>query len=394
MTVNPPRYRRLGSHSLWWPAVVLFSALLPIVNAAPLHLFVGTSTSEGGAGILTATFDPLTGTLDELRLAARVVQPGFFALHPKRPILYSTMQTGELDDAAGAVVAFGIEPTSGNLVELGRRRTGTAFPIHLSLTPDARYLLTCSYGGASATVLPVSTDGILGTPGPVERFTGASVHPERQQRAFPHSINPDPSGRHVFVCDLGTDTLVRFALEAGGSLRRLEPALPAYARGAGPRHLRFSADGRHAYVVNELANTVTTYAYDSNRAALTEIQTVSLLPVDFTGQHTAAEVRLHPNGRFLYASNRGHSEPRLDSIAVFAIDPTDGRLTFVERVATGHHPRHFNLDPTGHWLVVSARESDRLDLFAVDAATGRLRPHGTPIPVRRPLNLKFFPATP
>jgi 6-phosphogluconolactonase len=220
------------------------------------------------------------------------------------------------------------------------------------------------------------------------------VHPERQQRAFPHSINADPSGRHVFVCDLGADTIVRFKLGDEGILRRLDPPVRATAPGAGPRHLRFSADGRHAYVVNELANSVTAYAYDSNRAALAEIQTVPLLPADFTGQHTAAEVRLHPNGRFLYASNRGHREPRLDSIAVFAIDPTDGRLTFLERVATGHHPRHFNLDPSGHWLVVAARESDRLDLFAVDAATGRLRPHGTPIPVRRPLNLKFFPATP
>jgi 6-phosphogluconolactonase len=374
--------------------VLLAFTLSQAPAAAPMHLYLGTSTSEGGSGILTATFDPLTGTLGELRLAAKVDQPGFFALHPTRPILYSTIQTGEPGDAAGAVATFGIEPTTGSLVELGRRPTGTAFPIHLSLTPDARHLLTCSYGGAAAAVLPVAPDGALGPPGPVEHFTGASVHPARQQRAFPHSINPDPSGRHVFVCDLGADMLVRFVLEPGGTLRRLEPSLPASARGAGPRHLRFSADGRHAYVVNELANTVTAYTYDSHRAALTEIQTVPLLPADFTGLHTAAEVRLHPNGRFLYASNRGDREPRLDSIAVFAIDPADGRLAFVERVATGHHPRHFNLDPTGRWLVVAARESDRLDLFAVDADTGRLRPHGAPIPVRRPLNLKFFPAAP
>ncbi|RXK56376.1 lactonase family protein [Oleiharenicola lentus] len=369
---------------------LLSSTLTLAPAAAPMHLYLGTSTSEGGPGILTATFDADTGTVGELRLAATVVQPGFFALHPTRPILYSTIQTGAPGDAAGAVVAFTIDPATGKLAELGRRATGTAFPVHLSLTPDTRYLLTCSYGGAAAAALPLTPDGGPGAPGPVERFSGSSVHPERQQRAFPHSINADPTGRHVFVCDLGADTIVRFTLSDAGSLQRLDPPVRATAPGAGPRHLRFSADGRHAYVVNELANTLSVYAHDPARAALDEIQTVPLLPADFKGPHTAAEVRLHPNGRFLYASNRGHEEPRLDSITVFAVDPADGRLTLIERVPTGHHPRHFTLDPTGRWLLVAARESDRLELFSLDPATGRLQPHGDTIPVRRPLNLVFF----
>lgn len=369
---------------------LLALAFTPAPAATPMHLYLGTSTSEGGPGILTATFDPTTGTLGELRLAAPVRQPGFFALHPTRPILYSTMQTGETGEAAGAVVAFAIDPATGQLDELGRRPTGTAFPVHISLTPDARQLLTCSYGGASAAVVPLDPEGSLGPPGPVARFSGASEHPERQQRAFPHSINAAPGGGHVFVCDLGADTIVRFALGDEGRLRRLDPPVRTAAPGSGPRHLRFSADGRHAYVVNELANTVTAYTHDSSRAELTEIQTVPLLPADFTGKHTAAEVRLHPNGRFLYASNRGHGDPRLDSITVFAVEPADGRLTFIERVPTGHHPRHFTLDPTGRWLLVAARESDRLEIFQIDPATGRLRPHGPPMPVRRPLNLKLF----
>jgi 6-phosphogluconolactonase len=364
------------------------------MNAAPLHLYIGTSTSEGGPGILTAPFDPVTGSLGELRVVSSIRQPGFFALHPTLPIFYSTTQTGAPGDAAGAITAFAVDQSTGNLTELARRSTGTAFPIHLAVTPDGRHLLTCSYSGATAAVLPLAPDGSPQSAGPVEAFTGASVHPARQQRAFPHSINSAPSGRHVFVCDLGADTIVRFALEEDGRLRRLEPAIPATTRGAGPRHLRFSADGRHAYVVNELANTVTTYAHDDTRAQLTELQTLPLLPPDFTGEHTAAEVRLHPNGRFLYVSNRGHGEPRLDSITVFAVDPQDGRLRFVDRTPTGLHPRHFNLDPSGRWLLVAARESDRLEFFAIDPNDGRLRPHGKPVTVRRPLNLKFMPASP
>jgi 6-phosphogluconolactonase len=355
-----------------------------------MHLYLGTATSEGGPGILTAKFDPATGTLGDLRLAATIPQPGFFALHPEQPILYSTMRSGVPGDAAGMVVAFMIDPATGDLTELGRRPTGTAFPVHLSLTPDARHLLTCSYGGAAAAVLPLSPAGSLGAHGPVQRFSGASVHPERQQRAFPHSINAAPSSGLVFVCDLGADTIIRFELHEDGRLAPLDPPARASSPGAGPRHLRFSADGRHAYVVNELANTVTAYTCEPTRAVLTEIHTVPLLPVGFSGKHTAAEIRLHPNGRFLYVSNRGHENPRLDSITLFAVDPDNGRLTFIERVPTGHHPRHFTLDPTGRWLLVAARESDRLEIYAFDSTTGRLHSHGPAIPVRRPLNLKLF----
>jgi 6-phosphogluconolactonase len=367
---------------------------LPVpLTAAPLRLYLGTSTSEGGPGILSAAFDPATGTLGELQLVSEVRQPGFFAWHPGRPVLYSTMQTGGEGDAAGAVIALAVDPATGRLTEINRQATGTAFPVHLAVTPDGRHLLTCSYAGAAAVVLPLATDGAIGPAGTVLRFTGSSVHPLRQTRAYPHSINPTPDGRHVFLCDLGADTIIRFTRQPDGSLQRLDPAVRASSPGAGPRHLRFSADGRAAYLVNELANTLTVYACHASSGGLTERQSLPLLPDDFHGEHTAAEVRIHPNGRYVYVSTRGHSEPRLDCLVVFRADPMTNRLQFVQRVPTGHHPRHFNLDPSGRWLLVAARESDRLEFFAIDPDTGRLHPHGQPVSVRRPLNLKFFPAT-
>lgn len=369
------------------PLLGLFT--VPLM-ATTTFLYVGTSPQQTSRGIYVARFDTATGTIGPLELAAETRQPGFLALHPDRRHLYAIGETGEPGEAAGCLVAFAIDPADGRLTLVNRQPTGTRNPVHLALSRDGRTVLMASYSGAAATSLPVNPDGSLGLHRPVERFTGSSVHPERQKQAFPHSINFAPDDRFAFVCDLGTDAIVRFRVDpASGTLHRVDPPVAA-APGAGPRHLSFHPNGRWAYVINELDNTIAAYAYDTAQGELARLQVTSTLPDGFTGKHTAAEVRVHPNGRFLYGTNRGHDAQRLDSVAVYTIDQASGTLTFVERTRTGDHPRHFNLDPTGRWLLVSARESDRIEVYAINPTTGRLTPHGQPVTLSQPLNLQFY----
>jgi 6-phosphogluconolactonase len=218
--------------------------------------------------------------------------------------------------------------------------------------------------------MPVLPDG---TPGDAQilRHTGRSVHPTRQQEPHPHAVIISPDNRFVIVPDLGLDRIFSYALDAASArLTPAEPPFVATTSGAGPRHFKFTADGRHACAVNELGNTVTTYDYESSRGALTPTKEVSTLPPDFTGSNTTAEIRIHPNGRFVYASNRGH-----DSIAVFALDAATGLIgdAPVQIVASGGRtPRNFDLSPDGRWLVCGHQDSEWISVFGVDPATGRL----------------------
>ena len=185
------------------------------------------------------------------------------------------------------------------------------------------------------------------------------------------SVTPSPDNRLVIVCDLGLDKIFTYALDPAAA--KLTPANPPFvvtAPGAGPRHFKFGPDGKHAYAINEMGGTITAYDYDATRGALTTRQTVPTLPADFNGENTCAEIRVHPNGKFLYGSNRGH-----DSIAVFAINAATGLLTPVEIVLSGGKtPRNFALSPDGAWLVCAHQDSNNLTVFRVDPGTGRLTP--------------------
>lgn len=358
--------------------------------ASTTYLYIGTGTQQTSRGIYVAEFDTDSGRIGPLALAAETRNPGFLALHPAGPFLYSIGDTGRPDTAAGCLEAYQIDQSTGRLTLLNRQPTGTKNLVHVSVAPDGRTVLTASYSGATTTTLPINPDGTLGEHQSIEESAGSSVHPDRQTRAYPHSLTLDPAGRFAFVCDLGSDQLVRFRFDAGaGVLVRQPPAFPASARGAGPRHMAFHQNRPWAYVINELDNTIAAYRYTAAAGELELLQVVSTLPEGFAGKHTAAEVRVHPNGRFLYGSNRGHEPGRLDSMVVYAIDQGTGRLALVDRTRTGDHPRHFNFDPTGRWLLVSARESDRIETFAIDAASGRLTPHGEPIRLSQPLHLLF-----
>ncbi|MCW5552767.1 MAG: lactonase family protein [Verrucomicrobiae bacterium] len=371
--------------------VMLTSFLLP--HAAPAREFLvyfGTYTGPKSQGIYVSRFDARTGRLSAPELAAETQNPSFLAVHPNRRQLYAV---GEIGDFAGkrtgAVSAFAIDPRTGGLTLLNQQSSGGQGPCHLSLDTKGRFLLVANYGGGSVASLPVRPDGSLAEAVSIIQHAGSSVNPKRQAGPHAHFIAMDPANRFALACDLGLDKLLVYRLDAkNGELIPNDPPFAVVAPGAGPRQLAFSRDAKFVFVLNELSSSLTTFAYVARRGMLTELQTLSTLPGEFAGNNSCAEVEMHPSGRFLYASNRGH-----DSIAVFAVEKATGRLTLAEHQPTrGKTPRHFAIDPTGRWLLAENQGDNNVVVFEVDKKKGKLRPTGQVVEVGSPVCAVFVPA--
>jgi 6-phosphogluconolactonase len=355
-------------------------------------VYIGTYTGAKSKGIYVSRLDLAAGTLSAPALAAESANPSFLAVHPTRDLLYSVNEIGNYDGkASGSVSAFAITRETGALVALNRQPSVGAGPAHLVVDHAGRNVLVANYGGGSVAVLPIGSDGALRPSSAFIQHTGSSVNPERQKEPHAHSIIVDPADRFAYVADLGLDKVMIYRLDPGkGSLVANDPPFATVQPGAGPRHFALHPQRRFAYVINELQNTVTAFARDPEHGGLTTLQTISTLPADQKAlpNYSTAEVLVHPSGRFLYGSNRGH-----DSIAVFAIDEASGRLTFVETQPTqGSTPRGFGIDPTGGYLVAGNQRSDSVVVFRINPETGRLTPTGSRIDVGAPVSVKFAAA--
>jgi 6-phosphogluconolactonase len=252
-------------------------------------------------------------------------------------------------------------------------------------------VLVANYGGGSVQALPVNKDGSLGDGGTFLQHTGGGVDKSRQEGPHGHCIITDPKNRFALACDLGLDKVLLYQLDpATATLTANDPAYGAVPPGSGSRHVSFRPDGKFAYVINEMTCTVTAFVFDAKRGALEARATISTLPQGESVQRgfSTAEIEVHPSGRFVYGSNRGH-----DTIAVFAIDAKSGQLTPVEHVSTkGKIPRSFGIDPTGRWLLAANQNSDNVVTFAIDAKSGRLTPTGQELTVGAPVCVKFVEA--
>jgi 6-phosphogluconolactonase len=286
------------------------------------------------------------------------------------------------------VGAFAIDPKSGKLTSLNQESSGGAGPCHLIVDGAGRCVLVANYGGGSVAALPIHPDGRIAHASAFVRHQGKSVDPRRQDKPYAHSINLDAAGRFAFAADLGADKVFVYRYDgARGTLVANDPPAAKVAPGAGPRHFAFHPNGRAAYVINELDSTVTAFRYDPEKGILTETQAVSTLPSGFTGKSWTAEVVVHPSGKFLYGSNRGH-----DSIAIFAIDAS-GKLTVVGHQPTqGKTPRNFAVDPTGRFLLAANQDSNTIVLFRIDRQRGRLEPTGDVVEAPMPVCIKMMAA--
>ena len=356
-----------------------------------LRVFVGTYTRDASQGIYAFDLDLASGALEPRGLAAELRNPSFVAIHPNRKSLYAV---SEVSDAGGrptgGVSAFAIDGGSGELKRLNSQPSGGAGPCHLVVDPSGKCVLVANYGGGSVASIPIKSDGSLAEPASVIQHQGKSVNPGRQEAPHAHSINVDPTKQYAVAADLGLDKLLVYKLNAdAGTLRPHDPASASVEPGAGPRHFAFHPNGRFAYVINELALTVTAFTWDAKRGALETIHSVSTLPDDFEGSReglSTAEVQVHPSGKFLYGSNRGH-----DTIAIFAVDRETGRLTPVGHQSTGGKiPRNFGIDPTGKYLLAANQNSDSVVVFRIDGQSGKLSPTGHKVEVASPVCVKFL----
>ena len=341
-----------------------------------LPILIGTSSNVTGAnrGIYATQLDPASGALTPPELAFETPNPGFLCRHPNGPWIYASGENGMATPkaAGGAVCAFGYDPAGRRLAFLNKQPTGGLSVTHLIADRTGRALLAASYHGGQIAAFPIAPDGTVGARSAWMLPAGAlGPKSARQDKPHPHSVTLSPDNRFLYVCDLGLDKIFCYRLDATSAA--LTPAGEfVAAAGAGPRHSKFSADGCFFYVINELACTITTYACDPATGALAARQTVPTLPDGFAGESICSEIRLHPNGLFVYGANRG-----CDSIAVFQRDPAEGLLTRIEIVPSGGaHPRNFALSDDGAWLVCANRDTNGLASFRVDPGTGRLTPAG------------------
>jgi len=375
------------------PAGALFCCLVTTAASAlpdgTVSLYIGTYTSGAKSqGIYLARFEPASGRLGAPELAARTTNPSFLTAHPNGRFLYAAGEVGDFKGKPqGMVSAFSIAADTGKLSLLNEQPSGGSGPCHLTVDKRGKWLLVANYGSGSIAVLPVQADGSLGEPAAIVQHHGASVNPRRQEGPHAHFITFDPTGRFVLTCDLGLDKVLVYRFDAAkGTLVPNDPPSVSLKAGAGPRHLVFHPSGRLVFVISEMGSSLTSLAWDRRRGALKEIGAVSTLPADFAGQSSCAEVQMHPSGKFLYGSNRGH-----DSIAVFAIDAGTGKLSLLEHQSTqGKTPRHFAIDPTGRWLLAENQDSDNVVVFGLDPQTGRLTPSGQQITVGSPVCVEFL----
>lgn len=354
-----------------------------------LRVYIGTYTGPKSKGIYLARLDLKTGALSAPALVAETPNPSFLALHPTRDLLYAVNEVDSFQGKpTGSVSAFAVDRAAGRLSPLNQQASGGRGPAHITVDPLGVAVLVANYGGGSVAALPIEQDGSLRPPSSVIQHSGSSVNPSRQKEPHAHSVTLDAGGRRAYVADLGIDKVMLYAFDpAKGLLTPNDPPSVSLAPGSGPRHFAIHPSGRFAYAINELALTVTAFARSAANGALTTVQTISTLPAGTAPNpaFSTAEVQVHPSGKFVYGSNRGH-----DSITVFSIDEGTGRLTFVENEPTqGSTPRAFGIDPTGEYLLAANQRSDSIVAFRIDVATGALTPAGVTVEVGAPVCIKF-----
>jgi 6-phosphogluconolactonase len=358
-------------------------------SAGKATVYIGTYTRGNSKGIYVARLDLATGKLTPAELAAEVVNPSFLTLHPSQPLVYAIGEIGNFAGGkSGAVSAFARDAKTGKLTLLNQQSSKGNGPCHVTVDRTGKNVLVANYGSGSVACLPIKEDGSLGEATSFIQHEGSGPNPKRQQGPHAHSINVDAANRFAIAADLGLDKLLVYRFDAAaGKLTPNDPPFMATAPGAGPRHFASHPGGRYAYAINELNSTVTALSYDAERGVLNPLQSISTLPEGFSGNSTTAEVQVHPSGKFVYGSNRGH-----DSIAAFAVDAATGKLRFVAHEPTqGKTPRNFGIDPGGRYLLAANQDGNNVVVFRIDTQTGKLAPTGSSIEVTAPVCVKILP---
>ena len=331
----------------------------------------GSTSGLGGDGINDCLLDTDSGALHLRGGVQEVVNPSYLALGARRDVLYAVQETS---DTPG-VHALRVQ-ADGAIVNAGSQVVPDASPCHVSVHRSGRLLAVATYGNGTVVGYPLDGNGSIGGATSVVQHRGRSVHPTRQEGPHAHAAVFTPDGGELFVPDLGLDEVKRYRISSDADLEPLPPI--RLEPGSGPRHLVFSQGGRVAYIVNELSSSIAIAARDEERWSI--VENLPCVPNAAREGNTAAAIRMTPSTRFLYVSNRGH-----DSIAVFAVDGSNGQLALVEHVSSkGATPRDFGIDASGRLLVVANQDSDTLVSFWIDPSSGRLDATGHTLRLANP----------
>ncbi len=354
-------------------------------------VYIGTYTdvlphaAGGAAGVYIYSLNLATGELTYVDTVGGLRNPAYVTLDPQQKYVYVANEISEFEGKpGGAVSAFQVSG-DGKLTLLNHQPSHGSGPCHVSVTPSGQYMLVANYNSGSIAVYPLQADGSLGAASSTVQHEGSSVNADRQEAAHAHCIMADATSQHVLVTDLGMDKVMVYTLGAGGELQPNVPPFVEVQPGAGPRHFVFHPNGKYVFVISELDSTVITFGYDASSGTLTPLETHSTLPAGYGGESYCAAIRITPDGRYLYGSNRGH-----DSLAIFAVDDTTGRLTPLGQQPTqGSFPRDFNIDPTGQYVVAANQNSNTIVTFRIDAETGQLSPTGQVLEIPSPACVAF-----
>ncbi|WP_146903680.1 lactonase family protein [Adhaeribacter aerolatus] len=353
-------------------------------------VYVGTYAKVGDLGIFQYRLNGTTGQLTKVSGYKGGANPSFLTLAPDQQYLYAVNEVAEFNGSnTGAVSAFSVDKKTGRLTLLNQQATGGGAPCYISLDKSNKFALVANYVGGNVAIFPLQPNGNLGNLRTKQQHEGSGPNTKRQEKPHAHCIVPAPDNKFVFAVDLGIDKVKSYRLDTkrGGLIANPGGDFNAKA-GAGPRHLTFHPNGKFAFLIHELDNTVSILAYNSTNGSFTQTQSISTLPAGVTQESFCADVHVSPNGKFLYGSNRGH-----DSLVVFAINADSGNLTLVEHVSTqGKWPRNFGFDPSGNILLVANQNTNNIFTYLADPNTGKLKPTGHSVEVPSPVCVQVVPA--
>lgn len=348
-----------------------------------LTMLIGTYTSGESNGIYSFRFNEETGVTTPLS-ETEVENPSYLVPSADGKFVYAV---SEFNDERAAANAFAFDKDNGTFRLLNTQQTEGEDPCYL--ITNGKNVITANYSGGSISVFPIAKDGSLLPASEIVKFKGSGADRERQEKPHLHCVRITPDGKYMLANDLGTDQIHKFIINPDADAKNeelfLKEGIPAAFKvkaGSGPRHLTFSPDGNHAYIINELAGTVIAFEY--NDGDLKEIQTIAADTVNAKG---SGDIHISPDGKFLYASNR----LKADGIAIFSINPENGLLTKVGYQSTGIHPRNFIITPNGKYLLAACRDSNVIHVYERDADTGLLTNIHKDIKVDKPVCVKFVP---
>lgn len=368
-----------------------FTLCLTAASArTPMLVYIGTfNPGPPHHGIYSARFDVDSGVLSDPKLQVKMGDPSFLTLSRDGKVLFSSGLIPQPTwPPLGTLSSFTVNRETGDLTPLSQKTNGTEAACHIALSADGRTLFAANYMNGFAASYAVSEAGALGEPLSLHKHAGSSVNKSRQEGPHVHGVTLSPDGHFLFAPDLGADKIVAYKVSAEGVLTPYPEANITSPAGHGPRHVQFSIDGRHLYEIDEMVAVLRVHRYDATTGRTEFLQEISLVPADFKGGQSGAEIALHPNGRWLYASNREEHQ----SVAVFAIEGDTGLLAPVQHWQPGlNHPRHITVDPTGRWLIVTNTFGDTVVSAPIDPASGRLGDIVSKIQVPRASCVVFVP---